>query len=536
MILSLALIDAPDFKDITATRLMAHVRQLSSDRFEGRGPTTRGERLTVAYLTDQLKTADVRPGNPDGTYTQKVPLVGYKTKPNLTLTVARHNLPLQFPNEFIHGFPQLSPHAEAKAAGVVFAGYGIVAPEFGWDDYKGVDVKGKVVFLLGGEPSRPNAKDPAKPDTGFFRGALRTRYASRDSKAEYLRKKGAAAAVFLASAQSPQSYSVYKTFAEQEGFGLASPTPKKDQLVTTGILHPVAAERVFQAAGLDLKALTQQANTTGFAPVAVDAVADLQLDSTLRRTASHNVVGVVRGSDPQLRKEFVVFSAHWDHLGKDVRLKGDQIYNGAIDNAIGVAQLLEIARSFQKLRVKPKRSVLFIATTCEERGFLGSRYYTQHPLYPLSRHVANINLDGGNAWGRTRDVNVTGFGLSSLDAVLAQAAKRQGRSFLQESLDDDGLFFASDQIEFARAGIPAVFPFSGIDYVGRDKAFGDKKWADYGDRDYHQVTDQVRPDWDLSGAADDASWLAMAAYQIANTESRPTWTAGSELVTGRPAR
>lgn len=524
----------PKFAEISAKQLMTHVRELASDRFEGRGPTTKGEELTVAYLIRQLKGAGLMPGNPDGTYVQDVPLVGYRSQPNLTFTVRGKTLPMQFPDDFIHEFPRLTTHAEAIAAPVIFGGYGIVAPEFGWDDYKGTDVAGKVVLLMGGEPSRPDKKNPKNLDSKFFRGEMRTRYSGRDYKAECLRMKGAAGVVFLASAESPKSFNIYKTFAVMEGLDFPDEASNKHKLVTTGVLHPRAAEQVFRAAGLDLNDLKLKAKAPTFRPVALQATADLKIETSLRPTSSQNVVGIVRGSDPKLRNEYVVISAHWDHLGKDPNLKGDQIYNGAIDDGIGVSQLLEMARSFQKLKVKPKRSILFILTTAEEKGWLGSKYYVQHPLYPLKQHVANINLDGGNAWGRTRDLMVSGYGLSTLDAILGQAAKEQGRKFQQESIDDDGLYFGSDQIEFARGGIPAVFPFSGFDYIGKPKDFGDQKWSHYGEHDYHQVSDEIKPDWDLSGAAEDARWMAIAAYKVANNGKRPHWLPGAELVVKSP--
>jgi len=540
MIFSLALVVAiqrgpssPRFDDISAKRMMTHVRVLASDRFEGRGPTSRGEQLTVAYLTSQFKKIGLEPGNPNGTYVQSVPLVGYRTRPKLAFNIKGKSLPVRFPEDFIHEFPQLTPHAGAIGAPVVFAGYGIVAPEFDWNDYKGADVTGKIVLVLGGEPSRPDPKHIKNLDARFFRGDFRTRYSMRDYKAECLRKMGAASVIFLASAESPKSFTIYKTFAVMEGLSLPDWNLNEHKLITTGVLHPRTAERIFRATGFELKDLKRQANSASFKPVALDATADLEVDTSLRPTSSQNVVGIVRGSDPDLRNEFVVVSAHWDHLGKDPNLKGDQIYNGAIDDGIGVSQLLEIARSFKNLKVKPKRSILFIATTSEEKGWLGSKYYVQFPLYPLNRHVANINLDGGNAWGRTRDLIVSGYGLSTLDRVLGQAARAQGRKFLQGSIDDDGLYFGSDQIEFARGGIPAAFPFSGSDYIGKPKGFGDRKWSEYADRDYHQVSDDVKPDWDFSGAAQDAGWLAIAAYKIADEVQRPRWLPGAELVVRR---
>jgi len=244
---------------------------------------------------------------------------------------------------------------------------------------------------------------------------------------------------------------------------------------------------------------------------------------------SHNVVARVDGSDPRLRDEHVVYSAHWDHLGKDPALVGDQVYNGAIDNAAGTGQLIEVARGLASLRRKPRRSMLFIAVTAEERGYLGSRFYVQHPLFPLAKTVANINLDGGNVWGLTSDLTSAGYGLSTLDEALADAARLQGRTFINAGIDDGSLFFSSDQIEFAKAGVPATFPFSGSSYAGKPKEFGDARWAAYASKDYHQVTDEVRPNWDLAGTAEDARWLMIAGYYVAEAAARPEWKRGSEF-------
>lgn len=253
------------------------------------------------------------------------------------------------------------------------------------------------------------------------------------------------------------------------------------------------------------------------------------MKSTIRKVVSSNVVARVEGTDPRLKDEYVIYSAHWDHLGKDPTLAGDQIYNGAIDNAAGTAQLLEIARAFAGLRRKPKRSILFIAVTAEEKGHLGSRWYARHPLFPISKTIANINLDGGNVWGLTSDLITTGYGLSTLDEALGEAARLQGRTFVNEALDDGSLYFASDQVEFALAGIPAVFPFSGNTYVGKPKEFGEARWAAYSRKDYHKVTDEVQSDWNLSGAAEDARWLLIAGYNVADAGTRPEWKRGSEF-------
>jgi Zn-dependent M28 family amino/carboxypeptidase len=504
---------------IRSERLMAHITTLASDAFEGRGPGTRGETRTVEYLIDQFTRAGLEPGNPDGTYVQQVPLVGYTSVPEFQIEAEGRMTSLTFLDDFVHDYPALRPRASAEQAGIVFAGYGIVAPEYGWNDYEGVDVKGKLVIVLSGEPS---SGDPA-----FFKGDARTYYSTRDFKFDLAAANGAAAILVVSEPGPGTTYSLFQTFARMEGFELAS--TRGSATILTGLITTAAARRVASMAGRDFDRLATDAAGPRARPVVLNATAGITVTSTLRDVVSTNVVARVEGSDPGLKDEYVIYSAHWDHLGTDPALAGDRIYNGAIDNAVGTAQLIEIARGFAALAHKPKRSVLFIAVTAEEKGYLGSRFYAQHPLFPLAQTIANINLDGGNVWGVTSDLIASGYGLSTLDESLAAAALVQGRTFITRSIDDGSLYFASDQIEFAKAGIPAVFPFSGSEYVGRPKEFGDAQWNAYGERDYHQVSDEVRPDWDLSGAAEDARWLLIAGYNVADSLTRPEWKPGSEF-------
>lgn len=513
---------------IKADVILDYVKKLASDEFEGRAPGTRGERLTVDYLVDQFKGAGLKVGNPNGTFVQRVPLVGYQSVPNIEVESGGQTQSIKFIDDFVHDLPALRATASKKNIGVVFAGYGIVAPEFGWDDYKGVDIRNKLVIVLSGEPSRPDKSDPTELDPSFFRGGARTYYSTRESKYDLAAKKGAAGILVVYDPEKASTYSIFQTFAKMEGFGLKPKTPNT-QTIIFGLLTTGAARRIFSLAEEDFDTLQVNADLPDRKPVVTNAKANISVKSKIRDVASHNVVARVDGSDPLLKSEYVVYSSHWDHLGKDTSLNGDQIYNGAIDDAIGTAQLLEIARGFAKLPIKPKRSILFIATTAEEKGFLGSRYYARDPLFPIAKTVANINLDAGNVWGRTKDIFSASYGLSTLDEVLEDAAKLQGRTFLKESLRDGGMYFASDQIEFAKAGIPAIFPFSGSDYVGKPKDFGDAKWGNYSDKDYHQVSDEVRTDWNLSGAVEDCQWLLIAGYNIAQNVERPAWKKGIEF-------
>jgi len=519
----------PALGSIQADEILQNVNILASDKFEGRNIGTAGETLTVNYLVDQFKRAILKPGNPDGTYVQKVPLTGFRTKPHIQFTIRGEKVHFQFPDDFIHEFPRLEPSVTVRNAVVVFAGYGIVAPEYDWDDYKGVDVRNKLVILLAGEPSVADKNNSAKQDSMFFKGELRTFYSTMEFKKDLALKKGASAVLFITDPEKSSNYSIFKTFALQEGFATRPRDSTNNALAMTGLVTTSAARKLFAAAGQKLEALQKSAELKDFRPVMTNAKADISLTSKLRPVESQNVVARIDGSDPRLKSEYIIYTAHWDHLGRDKDLIGDQIYNGAIDNAIGVAQLLAIARGFAKLPQAPKRSILFIATTGEEKGWLGSRYYVRHPLYPLAMTLANINIDGGNVWGRTKDVNSSGYGYSALDEYFENAAEMQGRKFSKESMDDNGLYFGSDNIEFARAGIPAFFAFGGFEYLDRPADFGGNHWNDYADNDYHKVSDEVKADWNLSGAVEDAKWLLMAGYNIAQTDKRPEWKSGSEF-------
>ena len=502
---------------IEAQSLSVHIGKLASDEFGGRAPGTRGETLTIQYLAEQLAKFGLEPGNPDGTFFQEVPLVGYQSVPAIEIAAGGQKLTLKFPDDFVHDEVALRAHAALRNAGVVFAGYGIVAPAYGRDDYRGIDVRNKLVVVLSGEPPGPE-----------FKGEMRTWFSTRESKFDLAASKGAAGILVVTDPAKSSTFSVFQTLAKLEGAAL-EPLRGKSSPLICGLITLDAARRLMKLAGQDFDQL-QEASKSRANAVVTSAHASISIRSKLRSFVSHNVVARVEGSDPRLKSEYVVYSAHWDHLGTDPSLSGDQIYNGAIDNAAGTSQLLEIARAFAALPRKPRRSILFIAVTAEEKGYLGSRFYTRHPLFPLSATVANINLDGGNVWGVTKDLITTGYGMSTLDEALRDAARLQGRTFVEEAIDDGGLYFSSDQIEFAKAGIPAAFPFSGSEYVDRPKEFGDAKWDAYSTNDYHQPTDEVKPDWDLAGAAEDAKWLMIAGGLVADAEQRPEWKPGSEFL------
>ncbi|MGH9947691.1 MAG: M28 family peptidase [Pyrinomonadaceae bacterium] len=516
-------------EQIQGERILKNTKILASNEFEGRAPGSRGEILTVDHIAKQFREAGAMPGNPNGTFFQKAPMIGYESKPLIALTANGKPIKISFMEDFVHDVPRLRSKVNIDISDVVFAGYGIVAPQYGWDDYKDTDVKNKLVVVLSGEPTRQDSADEKKSDAAFFRGVTRTYYSTRDSKYETAAKRGAAGILVITDPQKSETFTIFKTFAGMEGVALKSSSAAYQPAIS-GLVTKQAFDRLATAAGTTPDDLEKAAQDIGFKSLSLKVRGTISISSKLRQITSSNVIAKIEGSDPELKNEYVIYSAHWDHLGRDKNLVGDQIYNGANDNAVGIAQLIEIARGFAALKTKPKRSVLFMATTGEEKGFLGSRFYANNPLYPVSNTIAAINLDAGNPFGLTKDVGSAGYGNSTIDNTLAAAAEMQGRTFLKESLDGNGsYYFASDQIEFAKAGIPAVFPWSGFDYVGKPADFGERKWDEYGKDRYHRVGDEVMPDWDMTGAAQDARWLMIAGYLIADDVKRPVWSSGTEF-------
>jgi Zn-dependent M28 family amino/carboxypeptidase len=493
--------------------LRRHLEVLASDEFEGRQPGTRGERLTVDYLVAQFKAAGLQPGNPDGTFVQRVPLVAYVSRPALSIASKGLTRQLRYPDDYVARSRRMVRSSRVADSALVFVGFGIDAPEFGRNDYEGLDVRGKTLVMLEGEPR--------------FR-ATSTYYGTRHYKYDAAASRGAAAVFFVHDpATSSVPFQQLQARFDRESFELMPARPS-DRVDVDGWLSAAAFERIAADAGQDPAGLRHGASRDDFRPVDLNAAATIDVTTELRPFESANVVARLEGSDERLRSEYVIYSAHWDHLGRNPALTGDQIHNGAIDNAAGTAQLLEIAEGFAALDRAPRRSILFIATTAEEVGYLGALHYTEHPLFPLASAVANINLDAGNVWGSTTDVINMAFGFTSLDGVLAAAAARQGRTFIGEPFAGGSYFFLSDQFMFARAGIPSVFPAAGVAYVGKPPGFGDQKWADYGKR-YHTVSDEIESDWDLSGAAEDARWLLDAGYAVAQDDAVPSWNPDVEF-------
>ncbi len=497
--------------------LLRHVKTLSSDEFEGRAPASRGEELTVNYLVDQFKRLGLEPGNPsDRSYIQKVPLMGISSEFDASISIQGRSLQFAQPGEWVFTCLRFDPLVTVTNSDLIFVGYGVVAPEYGWDDFKEVDVRGKTLVMLINDPPIPDPANPDQLDEKMFKGKAMTYYGRWTYKYEIAAEKGAAAAIIVhETGPAGYPYLVLAAGYGRETFDLRDSRDKK--LAVQAWMTLPAATKLFSEAGMDYQRLKADALKRDFKPVPLPGQAHFTVRNKLRPVNSQNVIGRIKGSEKP--DEYVVYSAHWDHLGRNEKLEGDQISAG----------LLEIAGAFRKLPQPPQRTILFLAVTAEEKGLLGSKYYAEHPVFSLDRTLANINMDGLNPWGETRDVEVVGFGQTTLEDDLARAAAGQGRAIKPDSEPEKGRFYRSDHFEFAKVGVPGLYIKGGIDVIGRPADYGKQKLDEYTARDYHKLSDEIKPDWDFSGAVKDLQLLVQVGYEIAQEDKRPDWKGGSEF-------
>ncbi|MFL6277831.1 MAG: M20/M25/M40 family metallo-hydrolase [Blastocatellia bacterium] len=529
---------------ITTDGLMRHIKTLASDEYEGRGPGTHGEDLSINYIAEQFKQIGLAPGNTDGTYFQKVPLVGITTHQDspMKVKVAGRDMTLKFGDDFVARTVRVVEKTGFDAD-MVFVGYGVVAPEYGWDDYKGQDVRGKVLVMLVNDPPVPDPKNPKQLDDKMFKGRAMTYYGRWTYKYEIAAEKGAAGVLVVhewnnQTNSGPAGYpwSVPKGSFTIENFDLVSKDKNMSRVNIEGWITEPRTRELMQAAGLSFDELKRQALRKDFQPVPMKAHAKLEIESKIRHIDSHNVIGKLEGADPKVKDEYVIYTAHWDHLGIGLPdARGDKIYNGALDNASGVAGLIEIARALKSAAQPPRRSILFLAVTAEEKGLIGSKYYAENPIYPLAKTLAEINMDGLNQWGTTKDMTVIGLGNSTLDDVLKTAAAERGRVLRPDAEPEKGFYYRSDHFNFAKQGVPALDPEGGIDYIGKPAGWGMKKRDEYTENDYHKPSDEIKPDWNLAGAVEDARLLMTVGYRVANTDKYPEWKPGTEFKAKREA-
>jgi len=508
---------------IDATDLAERTRTLSSDEFEGRAPASRGEELTVNYLTDAFADLGLSPGNGDS-WTQGVPLVSIAADPSMKLEIEGEGgaVELEYGIDFMAWTKRVIDRTSIEDSEMVFVGYGVVAPEYGWNDYEGVDVDGKTVVLLVNDPGY------ATGDAERFNGRSMTYYGRWTYKYEEAARQGAEG-VLIIHDTGPAGYpwDVVRGSWSGPQFGLVADDANLSRAAVEGWLTQEAARELFERADLDLDALAEAAATPDFEAVEMGLTASLEIRNRVERSTSNNVVAKLEGSERP--DEFVVYMAHWDHLGRDPSLEGDQIYNGALDNATGTAGLIEVAQAFASLDPPPARSVLFLAVTAEEQGLLGSAHYGENPVEPLDRTVAAINMDGLNTFGPTNDITVVGLGNSELDDYLTAAAEARGRTVRPDPEPEKGFFYRSDHFNFARQGVPALYTDAGIDHVERGEEYGRRMREEYTAERYHKPSDEYDESWDLEGAVGDLRLMFEVGYRLAQEATWPNWREGNEF-------
>jgi len=512
---------------ITEDVIRGHVRFLSSDLLEGRAPASRGDRVAQQYIQAQMESLGLEPGAPGGGWIQKVPLVGITGRIPEKLSVAKGGQALDFKNidDFVAFSGTQKPESKIEKAEIVFVGYGIVAPEYQWDDYKDVDVKGKVLLMMNNDP---------EDDPKLFGGKTRLWYGRWDYKYMIAAQKGAVGAFIIHTEPSAgYKWQVVQSSWSRERFEL--PYEGEPRVEIKGWFTEDASKKIASLGGQDLDRLRQAALKRDFRPVPLGVATSMRIENVVQTKESGNVIGKLPGSDPRLAAEAVVYTAHHDHLGmKSDALPGeDAIYNGALDNASGVAAMLAIARAFTELPKAPRRSVYFASVTAEEQGLLGSEYLAKHPPLPPGRIAANINIDGVNIFGRTRDMTMVGYGKSSLDPIIVALAKMQGRVVKPDQFPDRGFFYRSDQFNLAKVGVPAAYFDSGTDVIGKPAGWGTKKIEEWEDRDYHQPSDEISSEWDLSGAVEDVRLDFWLGTKVAGAERMPEWNKGDEFEAAR---
>jgi Zn-dependent M28 family amino/carboxypeptidase len=519
-----ALEDSTAITAITEEGFTRHLQVLAADSLEGRKPFTRGEEKTIQYLEAQFRQLGLKPGN-GNSYVQEVPMVEINSVPAgpLQFKGKSGQLSLTYLDDYVATTRRVTEQVRLNNSELVFAGYGIVAPEYNWNDYAGLDVKGKTVLVL--------VNDPGFTDSTLFKGRNMTYYGRWTYKYEEAARQGAAGVIIIHDT-APASYPWAVVRSGWSGAKLYLQTPDNNQSRAgmEGWITLDAAKKLFQMAGVS-DTLLQQAHKRGFKPVPLPVTTSVVINNKIKKSTSHNVLAVWPGASKP--GEYIIYSAHWDHLGIGEAIQGDSIYNGAADNATGTAALLELATAFTKLKQPQARSILFIALTGEEQGLLGSEYYATHPVYAVDSTVADLNIDVLNTFGRTKDITIVGRGQSELDDYAERAAAKQGRTVSPEENPSGGHFFRSDHFNFAKVGIPALYTGSGTMSVEHDTGYAKMKIEEYGRTRYHAPSDQLDSTWEFSGMVEDTRMLFDIGLTLSNESSFPKWKEGSEFKAAR---
>lgn len=512
-------------KEITEEALRADIAFLADDLLEGRGPGTRGDLLAQKYIISQFRLIGLQPAARDGGWTQTVPLLGVTTRPPKTMTFQADDRSLELKNsdDYIVTCGTGVEQANIKDADVVFVGYGMQAPEYEWDDFKDVDVRGKILLCMNNDP----ADDPE-----IFAGRTRLYYGRWDYKYAKAAELGAAGMLIIHTTPSAgYPYQVVQTSWTGEQMALGGPQTGRAML--EGWLTEESASRLTKFAGMDLDQLRAAAERRDFRPVPLGTQLSVSMDCRVRERSSANVLGLLPGSDPELSKQWVVVTAHHDHIGMtEARDESvDNIYNGAVDNASGVASMLAIARAMTRLPAadRPKRSILFAAVAAEEQGLLGSEFLARNPPIPPGRMAAVINIDGINILGPTKDVVVIGKGKSDMDKIVERISRWQDRVVVADQFPDRGYYYRSDQFSLAKIGVPGVYLSSGVHVIGKPDGWGKEQLRKWTENIYHQTSDEFREDWNLSGAVEDAQLMFFVGLQTANQPNLPAWNPGDEF-------
>ncbi len=518
----------PALDSITADDMKSYISVLASDYFLGRAPGTLGEERTIPYLAEQYKKIGLQPAN-NGSYFQEVPLVKITADPamELRITGRKQNINLKYSDDFIGDTPQLRDRIRVDNSDIVFVGYGINSPEYNWNDYKGLDVKGKTVLMLVNDPGY------ATSDTALFSGKAMTIYGRWTYKYEEAARQGAKAAIIIhETGAAAYPWEVVQNSWSGARFYLLGDELSKSDLLFQSWITTESAKKLFESAGLDYDATVESAAKRGFVPIDMNLKASIDFKNNVEYTKSHNVAGLWPGSNRS--DEYIIYTAHWDHFGVNPTFKGDSILNGAVDNATGTAALIEIAKAFTRLPVKQNRSILFLAVTCEEQGLLGSQFYAENPLFPLNKTVAEINMDGLNIFGKTKDMTITGLGYSKLDGYAEKVLKKYGRYVAPDPMPEKGGYFRSDHFSFAKVGVPSLALSKGIDNVEHGKEWGlaeSEKWIM---SNYHKPGDNYEPDkWKFDGMIDDIKVYFEIGYDLSISKDFPDWNPGSQFKTLR---
>jgi Zn-dependent M28 family amino/carboxypeptidase len=514
--------DSLAIKAINDSSLTQYLSVIAADSLQGRKPFTNGETKTINYLKAQFEKLGLQPGNGDSFF-QEVPMVEIKSIPEdkMVLKGKTSSLTLNYLTDFVAGTRRVQNEVSISNSPLIFAGYGIVAPEYGWNDYANLDVKGKTVVVL--------INDPGFADSTLFKGKNMTYYGRWTYKFEEAARQGATGIIIVHDTE-PAAYpwTVVRSGWSKSKLTLQSEDNGMNRTVVEGWITLDKAKQLFAMDGKSFDELALSARKKGFKAVDLNVTTSLKVKNTIKKSVTYNVLAKIPGD--KRKDEAIIYSAHWDHLGVGEKVQGDSIYNGAVDNATGVASLFEIASAFKKLPKAPGRTILFISYTAEEQGLLGSEYYAKHPTFPLAKTIANINMDMMGIAGKTKDIVVYGFGQSELEDYAAESAKKQGRVIVPDPVPSSGLYYRSDHFNLAKVGVPSLFTGSGVDNIKNGRAWGLKQVADFTKFRYHSPQDNFdAKTWDLSGIIEDVRMLFDMGYRISNEDSYPKWKDGSEF-------